>query len=129
MEVGVIQAISIHALVKRATLYFKYFILYNIISIHALVKRATKGSHSSLCNGGNFNPRPRKEGDGATRRGSYHGRISIHALVKRATKGESRSSQLCFISIHALVKRATRLSGLVAFTITISIHALVKRAT
>ena len=33
--------ISIHALVKRATLCFKYFVLYNIISIHALVKRAT----------------------------------------------------------------------------------------
>ena len=34
-----------------------------LISIHALVKRATKGSHSSLCNCGDFNPRPRKEGD------------------------------------------------------------------
>ena len=33
--------ISIHALVKRATIIFKYFVLYNIISIHALVKRAT----------------------------------------------------------------------------------------
>ena len=35
------MTISIHALVKRATLYLKYFMLYNIISIHALVKRAT----------------------------------------------------------------------------------------
>ena len=35
------QSISIHALVKRATIIFKYFVLYNIISIHALVKRAT----------------------------------------------------------------------------------------
>ena len=34
--------ISIHALVKRATLCLKYFMLYNIISIHALVKRATE---------------------------------------------------------------------------------------
>ena len=55
--------ISIHALVKRATIIFKYFILYNIISIHALVKRATSAKtwqHNTLS-------------------------ISIHALVKRAT--------------------------------------------
>ena len=56
--------ISIHALVKRATIIFKYFMLYNIISIHALVKRATNKGHLSVCNGGHFNPRPREEGDG-----------------------------------------------------------------
>ena len=48
---------------KRATLYFKYFMLYNIISIHALVKRATGFEVST----------------------EYLSIISIHALVKRAT--------------------------------------------
>ena len=92
---------------KRATLCFKYFVLYNIISIHALVKRATKLLPFSVAKIG----------------------ISIHALVKRAT--------LCFkyfvlyniISIHALVKRATKLLPFSVAKIGISIHALVKRAT
>ena len=54
---------SIHALVKRATLYFKYFMLYNIISIHALVKRATLRIVFASGVASDFNPRPREEGD------------------------------------------------------------------
>ena len=37
-----------------------------IISIHALVKRATYGDGKVAVGLGDFNPRPRKEGDSAT---------------------------------------------------------------
>ena len=78
-------AISIHALVKRATRFIVFIILYLRISIHALVKRATPGLNIppwryaisihalvkratseavyKLYVTGYFNPRPRKEGD------------------------------------------------------------------
>ena len=61
--VYIIQVISIHALVKRATKCalrsgFCYF-----ISIHALVKRATTGGFTGKINSWDFNPRPREEGD------------------------------------------------------------------
>ncbi len=48
---------------KRAT--GKYFRLasYNDISIHALVKRATRNDRFTTAADGNFNPRPREEGD------------------------------------------------------------------
>ena len=57
------RAISIHALVKRATKDGKFMIYWQSISIHALVKRATNS------------------------RAVYRTarQISIHALVKRAT--------------------------------------------
>ena len=57
------QTISIHALVKRATLHLRSRHLQGLISIHALVKRATYATYG--------------EGFGVV--------ISIHALVKRAT--------------------------------------------
>ena len=77
--------ISIHALVKRATIYFWFLFAQNTISIHALVKRATR------------------YGD---RHGNRRG-ISIHALVKRATQSLILALCQTWISIHALVKRAT----------------------
>ena len=55
--------ISIHALVKRATIYDKLTEMRAIISIHALVKRATAFITDV----------------------EYVNNISIHALVKRAT--------------------------------------------
>ena len=56
-------AISIHALVKRATIGFLNPFFCSVISIHALVKRATSvGSFFQFFHG-YFNPRPRKEGD------------------------------------------------------------------
>ena len=62
--VVVVLSISIHALVKRATLTVCVTVLsQTIISIHALVKRAT-------CDGKII---------------SHSWFISIHALVKRAT--------------------------------------------
>ena len=58
---------------------------YDYISIHALVKRATLTIITVILTVINFNPRPRKEGDitGTTEKLCFG--ISIHALVKRAT--------------------------------------------
>ena len=56
------------------------------ISIHALVKRATILYITVNKNTTNFNPRPRKEGDVLPKHSNTTGDgISIHALVKRAT--------------------------------------------
>ena len=78
-------AISIHALVKRATGQFTFasrFIFY-------------------------FNPRPREEGDQVPYQDPPRSAISIHALVKRATYMPLKIFCRFSISIHALVKRAT----------------------
>ena len=80
------MCISIHALVKRATGLVQSIKSDFTISIHALVKRATQFSINGTVIIGNFNPRPRKEGDSPIRADSLCNlRISIHALVKRAT--------------------------------------------
>ena len=99
--------ISIHALVKRATVRDTFFNASLGISIHALVKRATQGNFSGACLAG----------------------ISIHALVKRATSHFAFIAFQLVISIHALVKRATRAGSRRFCRASISIHALVKRAT
>ena len=79
---------------------------------------------------GNFNPRPREEGDYLTDIiQEITWGISIHALVKRATGERLIFRQRKGISIHALVKRATLLSFPLPQAQRISIHALVKRAT
>ena len=62
-----VDFISIHALVKRATIHDVNFCCWKLISIHALVKRATIDDYAA--------------------HGDYD--ISIHALVKRATKAQS----------------------------------------
>ena len=57
------------------------------ISIHALVKRATLLDVSTFLLMAYFNPRPREEGDvRECLRRLCDTQISIHALVKRATK-------------------------------------------
>ena len=121
--------ISIHALVKRATVNVIKRLCAVRISIHALVKRATAYI-------------------GCNDKGVV---ISIHALVKRATGDYDNKLMAVEISIHALVKRATN-NGVIIYNnylhfnprpreegdpladgiigaFTISIHALVKRAT
>ena len=55
------------------------------ISIHALVKRATLDEGYFNIAKKNFNPRPREEGDPSVIIHSPVKYISIHALVKRAT--------------------------------------------
>ncbi len=79
------------------------------ISIHALVKRATRSVCFNVTSALYFNPRPRKEGDVEVKK-TFRNRdyISIHALVKRATNHEFNLMGNVFISIHALVKRATK---------------------
>ena len=62
-ELTGVQIISIHALVKRATLLFHIVPVYFLISIHALVKRATPIEASASFVLSDFNPRPREEGD------------------------------------------------------------------
>ena len=76
-----------------------------------------------------FNPRPRKEGDGAIVLDVSKVDISIHALVKRATAQQYEAQLTRIISIHALVKRATYHTVFTKAQYNISIHALVKRAT
>ena len=59
------------------------------ISIHALVKRATVLDRLKKETIKYFNPRPRKEGDIFWAiKIPWHHAISIHALVKRATTKE-----------------------------------------
>ena len=55
--------ISIHALVKRATAFIVSAFFVDSISIHALVKRATLTAIQFKIKTGDFNPRPREEGD------------------------------------------------------------------
>ena len=57
------SAISIHALVKRATDCGTVFDADEVISIHALVKRATCAVRLDKPYYRDFNPRPREEGD------------------------------------------------------------------
>ena len=59
-----VRAISIHALVKRATDTLTDRVYSVDISIHALVKRATPTALKFVTYVLDFNPRPREEGDG-----------------------------------------------------------------
>ena len=77
------------------------------ISIHALVKRATILAFVILLDAFDFNPRPREEGDTIRNTHVIVIAISIHALVKRATVYGISVQNKYGISIHALVKRAT----------------------
>ena len=103
-----IPFISIHALVKRATLRHYYMDEIAFISIHALVKRATFCQNIATQHAIDFNPRPREEGDFSPCQYYTVYSISIHALVKRATQDTDKVLFKTGISIHALVKRATR---------------------
>ena len=126
----VIGAISIHALVKRATLaqgtkraVFEHFnprpreegdsLPFDVFFYKRYFNPRPREEgddcfFSSICSAVNFNPRPREEGD--AKRDALkeeQEKISIHALVKRATTLRSFVKSLSRISIHALVKRAT----------------------
>ena len=92
---------------KRATKYIKKINQRLAISIHALVKRATNRCKWQLPESSNFNPRPREEGDKKLVGDLDYKIISIHALVKRATEDAYLAREYGIISIHALVKRAT----------------------
>ena len=149
-------------------------VVASTISIHALVKRATIADIYCLLRKSNFNPRPREEGDLADPEQikignifqstpSWRGRLYIAAWHDRKATDfnprpreegdpwitayqvkhrnfnprpreegdEAGYVELYFplISIHALVKRATLSVQDDGETNCISIHALVKRAT
>ena len=114
---------------KRATGLRGAFFINGDISIHALVKRATNFFRGDPYYPPHFNPRPREEGDSQRHQATVDVKISIHALVKRATAYFLGAVRVQFISIHALVKRATNGISFQNDSIKISIHALVKRAT
>ena len=86
--------ISIHALVKRATYCLPTLPTLQAISIHALVKRATIKGEKSYVDDLYFNPRPRKEGDCTECKMTPVTAISIHALVKRATTAPSKPDRV-----------------------------------
>ena len=79
-----------------------------IISIHALVKRATLNDTTSSGTPADFNPRPREEGDGCVQNlaslySYFNPRPREEGDLRATVKGAGAS----LISIHALVKRAT----------------------
>ena len=71
---------------KRATAKNTDTLMSTVISIHALVKRATVTDYVFQTATRDFNPRPREEGDQVNTKTLKRHHISIHALVKRATK-------------------------------------------
>ena len=78
-----------------------------MISIHALVKRATVKNISTLQICGDFNPRPRKEGDDWTCLNGVDTDDFNPRPRKEGDKGGKIQLSAKVISIHALVKRAT----------------------
>ena len=64
------------------------------ISIHSLVKRETNAYASRDFTVLDFNPLPRKEGDGCYITAKDGDTISIHSLVKRETPCLSKRSML-----------------------------------
>ena len=80
----------------------------DIISIHALVKRATLVILYVQGMEVNFNPRPREEGDGID---GIRGLSGLYFNPRPREEGDELArwsvNNMYFISIHALVKRAT----------------------
>ena len=78
------------------------------ISIHALVKRATYGAGKVSVGLGDFNPRPREEGDIVN---GIRDILDEDFNPRPREEGDVTHAQLALgvvISIHALVKRATQ---------------------
>ena len=94
------------------------------------MKRATVSPATATLSKGDFNPRPREEGDVALK-------VEVGAVPNFNPRPREEGDHLFNditsiffdISIHALVKRATMRSEVARFLKSISIHALVKRAT
>ena len=144
--------ISIHALVKRATIQSNRLPFPISISIHALVKRATTGYSFFAVRACHFNPRPREEGDCLFANGLSFGILfqSTPSWRGRQTRWQTEYIALIFQSTPSWRgRRCDRLTDrsvkrfqstpswrgrpfllyLVHPLLNISIHALVKRAT
>ena len=115
---------------KRATGRYNSTVDICAISIHALVKRATGYLAGALSKVSNFNPRPREEGDLTEKSRSYPpSNFNPRPREEGDPRGHRRTAPVRSISIHALVKRATEIRCVHRTFKQISIHALVKRAT
>ena len=101
-----------------------------IISIHALVKRATIERKMIVGANRNFNPRPRKEGDSALSASGY-----CHSNFNPRPRKEGDIVLIGGVIHHMHFNPRPRKEGDMGITIikpviiNISIHALVKRAT
>ena len=123
--------ISIHALVKRATLQYKFPMTEYEISIHALVKRATQRPFSQRRKIRYFNPRPREEGDWVKK--TFRNRGYEHFNPRPREEGDLVSLSILY---RVFVFQSTpswrgrpRFIVYIILRHCISIHALVKRAT
>ena len=125
-----LQNISIHALAKRATEWQDAGKNVLIISIHALAKRATYTyqSHGKFLK--SFQSTPSQRGRPSPLPANWDWCMNFNPRPRKEGDSFCTLYKISrFISIHALVKRAT-LNNFRYFQIkTISIHALVKRAT
>ena len=101
--------ISIHSLVKRETNLLDLIETVSAISIHSLVKRETAVVPRTYYCIDNFNPLPRKEGDGIQSIIFSRQRFYFNPLPRK--EGDSLLScvweDAFSISIHSLVKRET----------------------
>ena len=143
--------ISIHALVKRATIIFgnsihtcrnfnprpreegDYLLRHlrksQIISIHALVKRATFSTSTFVINALDFNPRPREEGDLSVKASSQ---ISNYFNPRPREEGDAIAHSQKLVQSYFNPRpreEGDRLNVALVILADISIHALVKRAT
>ena len=122
--------ISIHALVKRATLTDVIQEITWGISIHALVKRATLQAFDFPLKKKDFNPRPREEGDDDCVK-----RLILAKNFNPRPREEGDNKVSCFTPRPRDFNPRPREEGDTQQEypqgryITISIHALVKRAT
>ncbi len=66
-SLGCVESVSIHALVKKATVHPALVIQAVNVSIHALVKKATVSLRHPKMMLPRFDPRPREEGDTRSR--------------------------------------------------------------
>ena len=101
-----------------------------LVSIHALVRRATLFVRTSTKLPNRFNPRPRTEGDAVDELRAREVEVSIHALVRRATQLREAAYRVAewFQSTPSYGGRRWCDQGRRPGN-TVSIHALVRRAT
>ena len=93
------------------------------------MKRATPQSNKTAQRAGDFNPRPREEGDDIIQEITWGEHNFNPRPREEGDLFENGRLAFATISIHALVKRATTVCAYIIIKINISIHALVKRAT
>ena len=123
------EYISIHALVKRATVVNIHTATERVISIHALVKRATRQLVQGCPYRYNFNPRPREEGDRPTVILSATG-VNFNPRPREEGDEFFTAGRDTLQDFNPRPREEGDIAALEAeIKEIISIHALVKRAT